>query len=165
MRIAGASDLASGNAVFTAPGTFADLHNCTIVHSGLGMGSGAIRCLGTVKLHNCIMWSNQDGFGSGQAAQFVGTPAEIQYCTIQGWTGSLGGVGNNGIVPGFVNLLGVDGIAGNDDDNTRLAAGSACIDAAANVWLVGVTTDLDRLPRFRDDPVTPDSGTGTAPTR
>lgn len=46
----------------------------------------------------------------------------------------------------------------------RLAAGSPCIDAGDNTAVPpGVTTDLEGLPRFVDDPAAPDVGNGVAP--
>ena len=64
----------------------------------------------------------------------------------------------------FADPLGPDGTAGTDDDDLRLVAGSPCIDAGNNGAVpVGVTTDLDGNPRFRDDPNTPDTGAGAAP--
>jgi hypothetical protein len=50
------------------------------------------------------------------------------------------------------------------DDNLRLLDGSPCIDAGDNTAVPGnITTDLDGLPRFYDDPNTIDTGNGTPP--
>ncbi len=46
----------------------------------------------------------------------------------------------------------------------RLSGGSPAIDAADNAAVpLGIMTDLDGNPRFRDDPDTADTGSGTAP--
>ena len=46
----------------------------------------------------------------------------------------------------------------------RLGRGSPCIDAGRNsLALLFVATDLDGLPRFRDDPATADTGDGVPP--
>jgi hypothetical protein len=133
-----------------------------MVNNGLGFGSGAISA-GAARLFGSIMWGNRDHSSSGQSSLFVGTPPAVNYSCIQGWTGSLGGVGNTGANPRFVNLLGPDGIAGNEDDNARLLPGSPCIDAGINSWVSTLSTDIDGNPRFTDDLGTPDTGSGTAP--
>jgi hypothetical protein len=56
-------------------------------------------------LLNCILWGNSDGSGMGQSGQISfqdGTPI-VNYCSIQGWTGSLGGAGNIDADPCFIN--------------------------------------------------------------
>jgi hypothetical protein len=96
----------------------------------------------------------------------------INYCCVQGWTGSLGGVGNIGDDPVFKDADGDDDIFGTEDDNLELATGSGCIDAGDNSSIPADTADLDedgntseRTPldlggnaRFTDDPVTVDTG-------
>ncbi len=50
------------------------------------------------------------------------------------------------------------------NDNYRLQVPSPCIDAGDNTAVPpSLTTDLDGLPRFIDDPATPDTGNGTPP--
>ncbi len=65
-----------------------------------------------VRLDNCILWGNTDT-SSGQRierAQIVlqGGDAQIRYCDIQGWSGELGGIGNFGLDPLFVDAAGGD---------------------------------------------------------
>ncbi|MHC4742917.1 MAG: hypothetical protein ACYS8Z_13460, partial [Planctomycetota bacterium] len=47
----------------------------------------------------------------------------------QGWTGILGGQGNFGSDPLFLDPDGQDNIPGTEDDNARLAPASPCINA------------------------------------
>jgi hypothetical protein len=54
-------------------------------------------------LLSCILWGNTDDSGMGQSGQISfqdGTPI-INYCLLQGWTGSLGGAGNIDADPCF----------------------------------------------------------------
>ncbi len=65
---------------------------------------------------------------------------------------------------GLVNPSGADGTPGTADDDLRLAPGSPAIDAGNNALLpAGIALDLAALPRFADDPATPDTGPGPAP--
>jgi len=89
---------------------------------------------------------------------------DINYSCVQGWTGALGGVGNIGDDPSFVDPLGPDGQPGTADDNLRLLSGSPGIDAADNDAVPGgVDIDLDGNSRFMDDPCTDDTGNGDPP--
>jgi len=73
--------------------------------------------------------------------------------------------GNINYDPIFVDVDGVDNIVGNADDDLHLNNGSPCIDSGDNsafpTWTT--PTDLDGGLRFLDDPLSPDSGIGTAP--
>jgi hypothetical protein len=72
--------------------------------------------------------------------------------------------GSLDIDPQFVGPLGPDGQVGTEDDDLRLATGSAAIDAGDNASVpLGTGKDLDGNRRFFDDPATPDSGAGAAP--
>jgi hypothetical protein len=100
-----------------------------IAHSG-GLGGGVV-------VRNAILWANADAGGVDQGAQLdraTGT-LEVNHCCVQGWTGSLGGVGNLGDDPLFVDAAGGD---------LRLAPGSPCIDAGENVVIPKDLADLDR---------------------
>jgi hypothetical protein len=105
------------------------LYNCTISNnSGVGvLNSG----LGTIELHNCILWNNQRGFPSVLGNQFTsfGDIAALNYNSIEGWDGSLGGEGNVDLPPMFVDADGPDDIIGTLDDNLRLSPQSPLINA------------------------------------
>lgn len=80
--------------------------------------------------------------------------------------------GTNGNItadPRFVRRAnaGEDGVWGTADDDygdLQLRFGSACIDAGSNTDVpASVLTDLTGNPRFVNDPIWPDTGSGTAP--
>ena len=89
----------------------------------------------------------------------------------------MGGTGNIGGDPQFADPDGKDNVLGTLDDDLRLSAGSACIDAAANVSAGPDETDVDddgdvleAMPfdvdgnlRFIDVLGTPDTGLGSSP--
>jgi hypothetical protein len=104
-------------------------------------------------LTNCILWGNSDGGGVDESAQIYNTSSTpmINYCCVLGWTGGLGGTGNIGDDPLFLDADGLDGIAGTEDDNLRLSVDSNCINTGNNSAVpAGVTTDLDGRPRIVD---------------
>lgn len=117
------------------------LINCTFNDNESGSSGGAMAGLSPT-VDNCILWNNrpnQIGFGA----------AVVTYSDVQGgYTGD----GNIDDDPLFVD-------PGNGD--LRLSPGSPCIDAADNTaFPIGISTDIDGNPRFRDDPATVDSGVG-----
>ena len=121
----------------------ATLINCTF---GNNVGNGIENThYGSAVLANCVLWGNTP-------AQFEGDPFTVTYSDIQGgWPG----IGNIDADPLFVQPAG---------DDLRLDFGSPCIDAGDNFAVPdGITTDLDGLPRFVDDPDVPDTGNGTPP--
>jgi len=118
------------------------LANCTFNANAAQTGGGVFGSLCAVSLTNCILWANTDQ--QSESAQILADPLPtINYCCIQDWTGVLGGVGNLGDDPLFVDGDGRDDIAGTADDNLRLREGSPCVDAGDNTAIPpGVTTDL-----------------------
>jgi len=161
--------------------SYPTLTNCTFSGNSSGDKGGGIHnwrpnSNGRPKLANCIIWGNSDKGGVDQSAQIQnegGSTCVIDYCCIQGWTGSLGGTGNIGNNPLFLD-------PDNDEPNKKdyhLLPNSLCIDAGDNTAVPADTSDLDGdgdtveptpwdidgRPRFIDDPCTADSGNGTAP--
>lgn len=137
-------------------GSAAEMINCTITGNTSGFFAGFYAYLASPAFRNSILWANSDANGSGQDSQLYydgGTPSLLD-CTVQGWTGSLGGSGNNGADPLFVDADGVDAMYGTIDDNPRLQPGSPCIDTGDNAALPGgVLSDLDGGPRILGDRV------------
>ncbi|MBN2475400.1 MAG: hypothetical protein JXB62_12385, partial [Pirellulales bacterium] len=131
----------------------AALINCTLSGNG-GLNAGGIHndYRSTLELLNSIVFGNHDRDGTGESSQIgrrYDTSVAVDYSCIQGWTGDLGGAGNTGADPQFVDPDGADDTAGTDDDDLRLAAGSPCLDGGdEDAVPPGVTTDLDGNPRF-----------------
>ena len=142
--------------------------NSTITDNTAGAFGGGISGPGTAT--NCIIWGN----APDQISTNYGSPA-TSYSDVQGgWAGT----GNIDADPMFVDPDGPDDDPNTWDDNDyRLNGGSPCIDAGNSAampvdeWDLdgdGDTTervpiDLQGLPRFVDDPETPDTGAGTPP--
>lgn len=114
----------------------ATLTNCTL-RGNLALNS--IRAAGMhnyhetdVKMTDCILWDNRNEDGEDQSAQirFARAPWEINYCCVEGWTGSLGGTGNFADDPLFAS-----GPLG-DCYLSQIVAGQAiqspCVDAGSN---------------------------------
>jgi len=99
-------------------------------------------------LINCILWENSDSSGMDESAQIDNSRTDqilvIKYCSVQGWTGKLGGTGNFGADPLFVDPNGPDNIIGTLDDNLRLGLSSPCLNAGDNSALPADTADLDK---------------------
>ena len=103
---------------------------------------------GNPRLINCVLWGNSDVGGRDESAQIYNLSHaqtyEINHSCIQGWSGKLGGSGNFGNNPLFVDPNGPDKIAGTEDDNLRLSPNSYCINRGDNTVLPIDTYDLDR---------------------
>jgi predicted outer membrane repeat protein len=130
--------------------------NCTF-NANSASSDGDYRAGGMLNWHtsspvvtNCVFWGNSTFDGTtDEAAQLnYGAPV-VNYCCVQGWTGALGGTGNFGDDPLFVESLGADNIPGTEDDNPRLLAGSPSLDAGDNLAVPpSLLTDLDGNPRI-----------------
>jgi len=129
------------------------LTNCTISdNSATGYGGGIWSDTGEPvtptkvtasipTLDNCIVWGNSDRTNSGENTQVKGDGPVINYSCIQGWSGALGGTGNKGNDPLFINAAGGD---------YHLSPASLCIDAGNPNYIPSSPneTDLDGNPRI-----------------
>ncbi|MCK4960041.1 MAG: right-handed parallel beta-helix repeat-containing protein [Planctomycetes bacterium] len=128
-----------------------DVTNCTIVDNRAGVSGGGIAFARSVK--NSILWRNVDSTGMTQEAQ-VSDMREDEYIDascVQGWTGSLPGLGNIGDDPLFVepgywdpNETPQDP----DDDfwvqgDYHLTLASPCVDSGVDCYIAQDLTDID----------------------
>ncbi len=121
----------AGGAVYTYLGS-PGFTNCTFSGNTAGSGGGLFSDEAEEQLTNCILWGNVDSGGTAESSQFrrgVNSRPTINYSSVQGWTGALGGVGNIGDAPAFINANGSDDVFGTEDDNVGLMVTSPCIDA------------------------------------
>ncbi len=94
---------------------------------------------------NSIFWNNSLNGRFDEIVQLhiESGVADIRNSRVQGWTGQLGGSGNSGDDPLFVDMIGPDGLPGTADDNLRLQPQSTYIDAGDSAGLVEDFADLD----------------------
>lgn len=166
----GVSSAIGGHPVFANSTMFA---NQAVLESGAIVARGG----SVTRILSCILWANERNGDVDEGAQAFARPdgeLQIDHSCVQGWTGDLGGTGNHGDDPQFVDMDGPDDAPGTIDDDVRLRAESACIDAGNNWSLPADEFDLDGdgvrcellpidadgAPRFADVVATPDSGCG-----
>ncbi len=96
-------------------------------------------------LANTILWGNTAtaSIEEQQIVRFGFVAVNVSQCTVQGWTGAMGGSGNNGSNPLFVDDDGADGTVGTLDDDLRLGGGSPGIDTGSTAGLPADTADLN----------------------
>jgi hypothetical protein len=97
-------------------------------------------------IYNSILWNNVAEGATGEDAQvylFAGSLL-VHHTDVQGWTGALGGTGNFGANPLFVDARGPDLLFGTDDDDYRLGATSPCLDVGDNLQVGTDALDLDK---------------------
>jgi len=157
------------------------LSNCTF-SGNLASSGGGIRnrFASASTVTNCVLSGNRDNSGQGENAQVSSdlfSRVFLSFSCVRGLTGALGGTGNIGTDPRFIDPIGNDGVIGSLDDDLRLKEDSPCIDAGLNVGVLVDFADLDgdgdrseRLPidldgrsRFFDDPNSPNTGIGNPP--
>ncbi len=190
--ISNKATVASGGAVASIVESNPVLINCTLVGNSAKIQAGGLSVGYPFPVHtldylppsqatvfNCVFWDNVDQHGQLESSQIFALPApgdtvSVDYSCIEGLTGALGGSGNIGDDPLFVDQDGPDGIPGTEDDDLRLGAGSPGIDAAFNNAVPDdvadldddgdltefLPFDLDGEPRFADDTKTDDTGCG-----
>jgi len=142
-----------------------ELSNCSVTSNvaGLFYGGGIYNRDGSSSLFltNCVLFNNSDSGGMDESAQIHGGTPVVNYCCIQGWTGTWTGLGNTGSDPMFVRNPddGGDGwgvgnredfgallsIGSNDDfGDLHLLMGSPCIDTGDPNYVAEPNeTDLD----------------------
>lgn len=127
------------------------LVNCTIAAnqaqgSGTSGANGAAAVYlttGSNFVHNSILVGNTWNGSVSQATQIQGLQLNLARSCVEGWTGSLGGVGNFDADPLFVDPDGPDGRIGSADDDLRLLATSPCLEAGDASLLPVDTADAD----------------------
>jgi len=161
-----------GGALSIALGASAHLQNCTM--SGNESAEGGAVFVGekaSLTMVNSILWGNTPRNLEQESATTV---IRVDASDLPGdWPGE----GNIDASPRFVDLDGMDNRIGTEDDDIRVLPGSPCLDSGANSLLSADVADLDGdgdraepLPldlrgeaRLRDEPTSPDTGTGTPP--
>jgi hypothetical protein len=173
-------DGATGGGVVVSQGDGAVITGCTIsgaFHQFFTAGLTIAGAATNTVVSNNVIWGNVNLFGASEGAQITvdSASADFSHNLVQGWSGAAGGVGNHGGDPLFVDLDGPDDVRGTLDDDPRLGAGSAAIDAGDSGALPADTGDTDcdgdlaeplpmdlgGLTRAVDDPATPDTGLGS----
>jgi predicted outer membrane repeat protein len=162
---AGGAAYVGGGALSFGLATF---KSCSFARNRAATRGGAIRAVTSVNLparvwlYNSVVRGNQAPGGRSVSGRVV-----VASCDVQGADFSPQ-YGNLSADPGFVDL---------DGGDLRLAPGSPCADAGDNGLAITdyldldgdgdlsepAPYDLDGNPRFLDDPLAPDTGTGTGP--
>jgi hypothetical protein len=148
------SSLFSGNTAIIG-GALRNFSNTTIAgatfsHNSASLSAGGVYAGGStaITLNSCILWGNTDEGGSDESAQIEASSVNVNYSCIQGLTGGLGGVGNIGLDPQFVDPDGADAIFGTEDDDARLPFASPCVNTGDPDFVPSVSTkDLDHHAR------------------
>ncbi len=148
---------ASGAAMNNRFDSHVNVINCTIVGNTGTVGSGGIFNLQSDPvIDNSIFWQNSANGSfteSGQIENDDGFPT-INHTTIEGWSGALGGINNNGDDPVFENANGDDNTYGTPDDNARLTTASPAKNTGDNSAIPGgIALDLDQRPRIYETTV------------
>ena len=153
-----------------------ELVNCTLVANRsttdiIGGGAFLEGTFGRATISNCVLWANAGTAGSDAETAQVWTPSlpsflTLDHCCVQAYAGVLpaAGTGNFDADPLFIDEFGADGVPGSGDEDLHLGLDSPLIDAGLNAAVPShVTLDFDGQPRFVDDPVTEDTGSGDPP--
>ncbi len=128
----------SGGGVFSTTGTLI-VRNCTVAGNRSEYGS-AFNTQGDTfaSISNSIFWGNVSGYSDLEAAQLnsngVNSNGFINDSCVEGWSGALGGEGNIGEDPRFLNAA---------MGQYRLTAASPCVDRGNNARVAPDVNDLD----------------------
>lgn len=167
-----------GGAIALFDNAVSTIFNITAVNNEAGEFGGAIyeNADGDGLLANSILWmntaapfGNQDELVIRHVDHYL-----VEFTCIEGFDDTIGGAGNTGRDPSFVDPYGDDGVVGTIDDNLQLSENSKLIDAGNNLPLLehfdprsgtsgGLALDAAGGPRMVDDPDIPDTGNGAAP--
>ena len=153
--------------MYVSAGASVNIMNSTFVGNVSEEVGGAVLINdGASFISNSIFTDNLDSSPGQVSANVLVTSGVVtaNYSSFQGgWSGP--GTGNIDADPLFVNADGPDDIIGTEDDDLRLYVGSPCIDAGDSSAAIaaGLTTDINALPRFIDEPLMPDTGVGPTP--
>lgn len=160
-----------GGGIYGEEGVDITVKSCTIAANWSKHTSAGAWMDGSFE--NCILWHNVSLVEPGDNPetvldqQFQGS-VDIRFSNV---AGLLGGGGPSAEFPGsiesspkFVLSPNVTNTGTFTEGDLHLDAGSPCVDAGDNEAVPGdVSTDLDGLARFVDDPDAPNVGSGTAP--
>jgi hypothetical protein len=151
--LSGNSSSTSGGGLYAVPDYWnarTEVLNCSLTGNIAGNSGGGIRVgAGTARIQNTILWNNSAAASTPLAAQVSGGTAVVDYSCIQGWDGSLGGIGNFSADPLFVNAVGIDGVPGTEDDDLHLSNGSPCANVGDNEAVASEQTDFESDPRIQ----------------
>ncbi|MBI1825024.1 MAG: right-handed parallel beta-helix repeat-containing protein [Planctomycetes bacterium] len=126
--------------------------HCTFVGGyGAPQARGAVLTMdtATAAIRNSLIWDQHIRSLTGEAASFVKiglnpSTLTINNTIVEGWTGTLGGVGNSDADPVFADPAGLDGVSGTKDDDLRVLPSSPAINAGdPNFLPVSGETYLD----------------------
>ena len=107
----------SGGGIYNYYGGKFTITNCTVVGNFAAQRGGGITGSSFV-ISNSVFWDNVDESGISEAAQMDGADYNfgLRYNCIYGWSGELGGVGNIGRYPYFVDSGSWSGVGEGDPD-------------------------------------------------
>jgi len=134
-----ASPFAYGGGMYNGDGSSPIVTNCTFSGNSAGLTGGIHNAwYSYLTLTNCILWGNSDPGGMDESAQVSTNGPQvplINYCCIQGWTGTgfFSGTDNIGADPCFAD-------ANNGDHHLKSQAGRW--DPESQSWLIDEVTSL-----------------------
>jgi hypothetical protein len=140
---------AGGGVAAKGSGQSATVTNSAFVGNQVVDGTGGgiwSASLMTTTVTNSVLWDNRRDATTDYAAQLDDDSLAVtvvNYNAIQYWHPGLGGSGNTGGSPDFVDADGPDDAYGTGDENLRLGFGSACIDTGDNDAVPTDVVDLD----------------------